>query len=49
MKINITTELVEESNIEVYVSTKQEIIEILLSNRQLYPIFTMVADLWSVK
>ncbi|KAG3069642.1 hypothetical protein PI124_g20847 [Phytophthora idaei] len=49
MQVAITAELIEESIIELYVSTSKEIIEFLQSNRQLFPNFTMVADFWTCK
>lgn len=49
MKVFITTEIVEESIIELYVFTRQEIVDILEFSRQLCPNFTMVADFWPCK
>ncbi|KAF4134822.1 hypothetical protein GN958_ATG16078 [Phytophthora infestans] len=49
MQVVITVELIEESIIELYVSTTKEVIEFLHSNRQLFPYFTMVADFWTCK
>ncbi|GMF16272.1 unnamed protein product [Phytophthora fragariaefolia] len=49
MKTAVNTKRVKEAIIELFRSTKAEVSEYLADNRENYPNFTIVADLWTCK
>jgi hypothetical protein len=49
MKVIITAERIGEAVIELYSSTRKEVIEFFENNKAAYPNFTMMADFWTCK